>query len=126
MSVYGESHRSADFYADGLLEAGDLHIWEAYYSEAPLLIAVRNRNNFHVHSNYNGIYVRVSIISLSTDESWKCTDRKEADWYKLSFKDSHWENASVVVETHNGLAKWIWATTDDSSPAYCRHVMGEY
>lgn len=125
--VHGQSLSSAYIDVNGL-EAVNLTgsgEWTAYYREAPVLIAVsavRYLNDYDI----NGISVEVSIGSLSTDESWKCTNSEEADWYKPSFKDSHWENASVVG-TYNGLDKWISATTDDdSTQVYCRHVMGEY
>lgn len=113
VSVWAQSSGSADLYVGGLLEADNLSLpfyWRAYYREAPLLVAVK------VYSGNNSWLVIPSITSLNLFESWKCINREESDWHKLSFRDSHWENVSLK----------LYQYTSTRSPVYCRRVIGEY
>ena len=66
-----------------------------------------------------------------TDESWKCTQMKEAGWTHCMFDDSHWPNAIITERKRDSKwgdfdgispsAKWIWATgAGEFSKVYCR------
>lgn len=93
VSVWAQSSGSADSYVDGLLEAENLTLpfyWRAYYREAPLLVAVK------IYSGNNSWLVIPSITSLNLFESWKCINREESDWHKLSFRDSHWKTFHLI------------------------------
>lgn len=145
VSVIGASGYSAKFYVDGQLQGYSdttRQYWQAGYSKVPALLAVEG----YSISNTAGIAVILSN-GISTDESWKCRPKtmadNESDWYDLSFRDSDWEDASVIAANEErsinyfgrvdyfsrlpGFVKWIWTlgTSNDRS-VYCRGVLGEY
>ena len=43
-------------------------------------------------------------LAWNTNETWKCSDREQADWAQPGFDDTSWQAAHVVGDF--GMAPW--------------------